>query len=104
MGRFVKAEDVKALLNGLESLPWEEEVDDLVDNLPGTDVLQIWGAFEIYEEDREPTEDYIKERMTAALARGLKRFITIEKSTGPAGNTLFKAHIDLVNWEGEEDG
>lgn len=32
--RLVFAHDVKELLNGLESLPWEEEVDFLVDALP----------------------------------------------------------------------
>lgn len=32
--RLVFAHDVKELLNGLESLPWEEEVDYLVDALP----------------------------------------------------------------------
>lgn len=34
MGRLVDIEDVKALINGLDSLPWEEEVDDLVDSIP----------------------------------------------------------------------
>lgn len=32
--RLVYADDVKELLNGLESLPWEEQVDELVDKLP----------------------------------------------------------------------
>lgn len=32
--RLVFAHDVKELLNGLESLPWEEEVDFLIDALP----------------------------------------------------------------------
>lgn len=32
--RLIKAEDVKELINGLDSLPWEEEVDDLVNSLP----------------------------------------------------------------------
>ena len=34
MGRLVDIEDVKALINGLDSLPWEEEVDDLVKTIP----------------------------------------------------------------------
>ena len=33
MKRVVYAEDVKELINGLDSLPWEEEVDDLVNSL-----------------------------------------------------------------------
>lgn len=32
--RLVDIEDVKALINGLDSLPWEEEVDDLVKTIP----------------------------------------------------------------------
>lgn len=31
--RLIDAEDVKELLKGLDSLPWEEEVDILVDRL-----------------------------------------------------------------------
>ena len=34
MGRLVDIEDVKALISGLDSLPWEEEVDDLVKTIP----------------------------------------------------------------------
>lgn len=34
MGRLVDIEDVKELINGLDSLPWEEEVGDLVDSIP----------------------------------------------------------------------
>ena len=34
MGRLVDIEDVKALINGLDSLPWEEEVDGLVKTIP----------------------------------------------------------------------
>lgn len=34
MSRLINSEDVKALINGLDSLPWEEEVDELVDRIP----------------------------------------------------------------------
>jgi hypothetical protein len=34
MGRLVDIEDVKDFINGLDSLPWEEEVDDLVKTIP----------------------------------------------------------------------
>lgn len=34
MSRLVDIEDVKDLINGLDSLPWEEEVDDLVKHIP----------------------------------------------------------------------
>ena len=34
MSRLVDIEDVKALIMGLDSLPWEEEIDDLCDAIP----------------------------------------------------------------------
>ena len=34
MGRLVDIEDVKDFINGLDSLPWEEELDDLVKMIP----------------------------------------------------------------------
>ena len=36
--KLVYADDVKDLLKGLESLPWDEEVDYLVDSLPSVEV------------------------------------------------------------------
>lgn len=41
MDEFVKAEDVKDLLNGLDSLPWEDEVEDMVNGLVVDDVEKI---------------------------------------------------------------
>ena len=41
MDKFVKAEDVKDLLNGLDSLPWEDEVEDMVGKLVVDDVEKI---------------------------------------------------------------
>ena len=38
--RFVNAEEVKELLKGLDSLPWEEEVDDLVDRLETVELVR----------------------------------------------------------------
>jgi hypothetical protein len=32
--RLINADDVKELLLGLDSLPWEEQVDELVDAIP----------------------------------------------------------------------
>lgn len=32
--RLIDAEMVKDLINGLDSLPWEEQVDELVDSIP----------------------------------------------------------------------
>lgn len=39
MGRLVDIEDVKDFINGLDSLPWEEEVDDLVKTIPTAYVI-----------------------------------------------------------------
>lgn len=41
MDEFVKAEDVKDLLNGLDSLPWEDEVEDMVNGLVVDDVAKV---------------------------------------------------------------
>lgn len=41
MDKFVKAEDVKDLLNGLDSLPWEDEVESMVDGLVVDDVEKV---------------------------------------------------------------
>jgi len=38
MSKYVSVEDVKELINGLDSLPWEEEVDDLLKNLRTIDI------------------------------------------------------------------
>lgn len=51
MGRLVDIEDVKALINGLDSLPWEEEVDDLVNTIPTAyDVESVIAELEEMEE------------------------------------------------------
>lgn len=54
--RLVFAHDVKGLLNGLESLPWEEEVDYLVDALPAPDAVEVvrCGNCKHYVWEQEP--------------------------------------------------
>ena len=44
MDKFVRAEDVKDLLNGLDSLPWEDEVEYMVDRLPKAHVQEVVSA------------------------------------------------------------
>ena len=41
MNKFVNAEDVKDLINGLDSLPWEDEVEYMVDSLIAADVAEV---------------------------------------------------------------
>ena len=51
MSRLIYAEDVKALINGLDSLPFEEEVDDLVDRIPTAyDVNKVVEQLEVLRE------------------------------------------------------
>ena len=38
---LIDAEDVKELLKGLDSLPWDEEVDDIVDGLPTVEAVPV---------------------------------------------------------------
>ena len=48
--RLVNADDVKELLLGLDSLPWEEQVDELVDTIPtakvvnGREYVELFGS------------------------------------------------------------
>lgn len=41
MNGFISATDVKELLIGLDSLPWEEEIDDIIKPLIETDVKKV---------------------------------------------------------------
>lgn len=38
--KYVPADELKDLLNGLEELPWEENVDPLVDSMSTIEVVQ----------------------------------------------------------------
>lgn len=68
MSRLIYAEDVKALINGLDSLPFEEEVDDLVDRIPTAFdvdkvISNIWDKSELIHIKHncyDEVEDYIK--------------------------------------------
>ena len=48
--RLISDEEVKELLKGLDSLPWEEEVDDLVGRIPT--------AYDVDAVVRELEQDY----------------------------------------------
>ena len=41
MKKYIDVEDVKDLLIGLDSLPWEEEVDDIINPLVAEDVKEV---------------------------------------------------------------
>ena len=57
--RLISDEDVKALINGLDSLPWEEEVDDLVDSIPTAyDVEKVVERLEALK-NNVPNVDFI---------------------------------------------
>lgn len=54
MDEFVKAEDVKDLLNGLDSLPWEDEVEDMVNGLVVDDVAKVVRCCECVYKQENP--------------------------------------------------
>ena len=66
--KLIDAEDVKALINGLDSLPFEEEVDDLVDRIPTAFdvdkvISNIWDKSELIHIKHncyDEVEDYIR--------------------------------------------
>ena len=65
MGRLVDIEDVKDFINGLDSLPWEEEVDDLVKTIPTAyDISKVVAELEElkskYKVLHEVGEDYLE--------------------------------------------
>lgn len=64
MEKFINENDVKELLIGLDSLPWEEEVDDIVGNLPTADVSPVVHGKWIIEDD--PIEKY-KQRLICSV-------------------------------------
>ena len=39
--RLIYADEVVELINGLESLPWEEETEDLVNSLTTVDAVEV---------------------------------------------------------------
>lgn len=59
MNKFVNAEDVKDLLNGLDSLPWEDEVEDMVDRLVVDDVIGVIHAKWMVEEFKNQDKKFI---------------------------------------------
>lgn len=50
MSKYVKVEDVIELINGLDSLPWEEETGEMVNRLPAYDLDKV---VERLEEERQ---------------------------------------------------
>lgn len=60
--RLISDTEVKELLLGLDSLPWEEEVDDMVDRLPTAyDVDEV--VRELEEERKSAFDKFEKYRM-----------------------------------------
>ena len=56
---LANAEDVKDLFNGLDSLPWEDEVEDMVDSLIAADVAEVkHGKWIVTDSDDGMCESY----------------------------------------------
>lgn len=66
--RLINSEDVKALINSWDSLPFEEEVDELIDRIPTAFdvdkvISNIWDRSElihIKHTHNDEIEDYIR--------------------------------------------
>ena len=68
MGRLVDVEDVKALINGLDSLPWEEEIDELVDTIP-----TAYNVDEVVKEVKEISLKWLGEVRTCNVIRAIRK-------------------------------
>lgn len=79
--RLINSEDVKALINGLDSLPWEEEVDELIDRIPTAfDIDKVIKELESLVEDRE--EDIINDEYTFGECSAYESAIRVVKAGG----------------------
>ena len=65
--RLIDADDVKDLINGLDSLPWEEECGELVDALPTAydidkvvEQLEELSKYEVVEKKFEKAIEIVK--------------------------------------------
>ena len=68
MGRLVDIEEVKALINGLDSLPWEEEIDELVDTIP-----TAYDVDEVVKEVKEISIKWLGEVRTCHVIRVIRK-------------------------------
>ena len=90
--RLINSEDVKALINGLDSLPFEEEVDELIDRIPTAfDVDKVveqlkHSQYMLFEEVKQATSYYHREELIENI-RHYEYAINIVKAGGRDGNS-----------------
>jgi hypothetical protein len=89
MSDYIRKQDVIDLINGLDSLPWEEETKEIVDTLPTLDETEIIRkAFERVVERLEELENMNKElaeeNITKPYSMGnsIKSNMYIDRMTG----------------------
>jgi hypothetical protein len=63
MSKYVKVEDVVGLINGLDSLPFEEETEDVVNSLPIYDIERVVAELEFLKHPFELNEYNSKEKV-----------------------------------------
>jgi hypothetical protein len=63
MSKYVKVEDVVGLINGLDSLPFEEETEDVVNSLPIYDIERVVEQLEFLKYPFELNEYNSKEKV-----------------------------------------
>lgn len=81
MAKYVKVEDVIELINGLDSLPWEEETEELVNRLP------IYDTDKVIKDIKANAEKMATAKLphTYYKAIGTKRAEEIVKAGGESG-------------------
>jgi hypothetical protein len=77
--RLINSEDVKALINSWDSLPWEEQVDELIDRIPT--------AFDV---------DKVIANLEAQAERQLQRGIQENESACLYASSCYSVAVDVI--------
>ena len=101
MSKYVKAEDVIELINGLESLPWEEETEEMVNRLPAYDLDKVVERLEKEAEECKKDWDEFGDSESFGGVNAFCRAIEIAKEGGMEGN---KSRTISINEEQKVSG
>ena len=98
MSDYIRKQDVIDLINGLDSLPWEEETKEIVDTLPTLDEKEIIRkAFERVVERLEEAVNVNKEKGCEMQTKELHECALI-------GFSRMNAFLDAIEIVKEECG
>ena len=90
MSDYIRKQDVIDLINGLDSLPWEEETKEIVDGLPTLDEKEII----------RKTVERIVERVENARQKYQRLVKEQGEKEDEAINILFRGMLNIVKEEG----